>query len=210
MSIGTAVRHRLGRLEPWAAEAYRSWFVDLDELASVLAPLGPLATIVEIGCGEGSLATRLVDAFPDARYVGIDPAPDIGRLYRGDGTRAEFRNSSTAELAAEYAGHFDLAVVADVLHHVAPAERSTFLRSAATLVRKGGLVAVKDWERRRDLATLAATISDRYITGDRAVRFDDLASLRSLVAGAVGPSDPVVEARIRPRSNNVLLVRRKH
>lgn len=97
MGIGTAVRHRLGRFEVPAAEAYRAAFINLDhlsnEVAATWAAAQPQAPrrILEIGCGDGSFGQRLTAAFPQATYLGIDPAPTAGRLYRGRRDGAEFR-----------------------------------------------------------------------------------------------------------------------
>jgi 2-polyprenyl-6-hydroxyphenyl methylase/3-demethylubiquinone-9 3-methyltransferase len=209
VGIGTVVRHRLGRFERVASDAYRSWFVDLAALASTLASLGPARRIVEVGCGEGALAEHLLAVFPDATYVGVDPSEHVGRSFRGDGRRAVFGRGGAAAAVLDGQEPFDLAVVVDVLHHVPAPERLGIVRDAAELVAPGGLVAVKDWEATPGLANLAATVADRYVTGDRGVSFFDADDLRCLVADGAAPSDPVVEARIPPRRNNLLIVRRR-
>lgn len=209
VGIGTTVRHRLGRFESVASDAYRSWFVDLGALAATLASIGPAARIVEVGAGEGALAEHLLAAFPGATYVGVDPSEHVGRAFRGDPDRATFLRGHAATVAERFPGGFDLGVLTDVLHHVPGPERAAVVRDTAALVRPGGLVAVKDWERTASLANAAATIADRYVTGDRGVAYFDVDDLRGLVAGATGPSDLVVEARIPPRRNNLLIVRRR-
>lgn len=209
VSLGSTVRQRLGPLQPVAADLYRAAFINLADLATTLASLQAGPRVLEVGCGEGALASHLARAIPSMQYLGIDPSPDAGRLYDGDPERAAFRSQRVEDLVASAPEPFDLAVVVDVLHHVPSPQQRSLLAATATLVRPGGLVAVKDWEAGRAPGTWAALLADRYITGDRHVRFHDLDSLRLLIADAVPGSELVLEARIPPRRGNVLFVRRK-
>lgn len=209
MGFGSAVRRRLGRFEIPAADLYRGRFINLDDLAATLASLRPAKRIMEIGCGDGTLAQRLVAAFPDAEYVGIDVAPTPGRLFRGDRGRVSFHSMPSHEwLAAHPDDRFDLVVIVDVLHHVPQEYRVPLLRDAATLAGTGGLVAVKDWERGRGVPHLMAYTADRYVSGDRTVRFPSRAELQSLLAEGLPGWSVALEARIPPRRNNVLWVMR--
>lgn len=206
MSIGKMGRKVLGPLEPMAVDVYRKPFIDLESVARTLASVSTPARIAEIGCGEGSLATELNRAWPDAHLVGIDITPQPGRLYRGDPAMAAFRSCSADELAASEPGGFDLVLLCDVLHHVPPPLRAGVVAAARTLVADGGLLAIKDWEQRRDLATAAAYASDRFVTGDRIRYF-----ARDELAGMVGPdaadhAELVLDAHIPPRRNNLLFV----
>ena len=79
MSIGRAVRTRLGRFEVPVSDAYRSLFIDLDACADLLAGRVEAESILEIGCGDGQMARTLLDRFPTARYEGIDV--EIGRAH---------------------------------------------------------------------------------------------------------------------------------
>jgi SAM-dependent methyltransferase len=100
---------------------------------------------------------------------------------------------------------FDLVVMCDVLHHVPVPERVGLLQTARRLVRPGGFLAVKDWERRRDLGTLASKVSDTYVTGDQ-VSFFPPGEVERLVVQAC-PGDVIVaEGRVPPRRNNQYFV----
>lgn len=204
MGFGTSVRRRLGAFEVPAADLYRSVFVNLDDLATTLASLGDARRVLEVGCGDGSLAQRITAALPQAEYLGIDIAPQPGRLYRGDPHRAVFRSRSTQVLLAEEPEPFDLVVVVDVLHHVPAPAREELLRDAAQLIAPDGTLAVKDWERGRNLPHALAYAADRYVSGDRTVAFPDREELRSLLDRALPGFRVVCEARIPPRRNNVL------
>ena len=209
MGVGETVRRRLGRLEGPAAEAYRSVFINLDDLAETLASLGPAERILEIGCGDGSVADRLCTVFPQASYLGIDVAPEPGRRFTGDRARAEFRSILSSELLGERPEPFDLVVVVDVLHHVLDGERAGLLADAAALTRPGGVVVVKDWERDRSVAHMLCYGADRYVSGDATVRFMPADELRTLVHSGLDGFQPVIEARIPPRRNNLLLALRR-
>lgn len=217
MGVGTAIRHRLGRFEVPAAEAYRAVFISLDRLAGQIAtqfdgrldghptePAGP-CRILEIGCGDGALARRLVRTFPSASYLGIDPAPTAGRLYRGDPARAEFRCRTSAQLVAEAREPFDLVVLVDVLHHIPGPQRPAVLREAARLTALDGLLLVKEWELGRWFFGRLAYWADRYVTGDTQVDFMTGPGLRQLLATAAPEFEVQRQERVRPWRENVLL-----
>jgi 2-polyprenyl-6-hydroxyphenyl methylase/3-demethylubiquinone-9 3-methyltransferase len=195
-------------LGPWTdpvARFYRHWYIDLDDFGRTLSRLGPAARALEIGCGDGHLTEQLAARFPTADVVGIDVADEPGRLYKGRREGVTFRQTTAEELAAREAEAFDLVVLCDVLHHVPPPERPGLVRAAGRLTRRGGALVVKDWERGRDVGTLASYVSDRYITGD-AVRFFPPGGLEAVIREA-RPDDLIVgEGRVPPRWNNLYLV----
>ncbi|MCU1603551.1 MAG: Methyltransferase protein [Modestobacter sp.] len=210
MGLGYAVRSRLGRYEPAVSEAYRAAFIDLGDLATTIATLAPQASrVAEIGCGDGSMASALVSRMPHIDYTGIDLAPTPGRLFAGDRSRARFRTQASADLVATDAGGFDVVLVVDVVHHVPDGLRLALLTDAARLVRPGGLLVFKDWELGRGPAHLLAYVSDRYVSGDRTVRFMPLDELHDLAEKAAPDFELVVECRVPPRRNNVLLALRR-
>lgn len=210
MGFGSAVRHRLGRFEIPAADAYRNRFIDLDSLATTLASLTSAKRVLEIGSGDGTFAQRLVKAFPDATYVGIDVAPNPGRLYRGDPSRVTFRSITSADYIVEDPEPFDLVTIVDVVHHVPEELRVPILMDAAKLTAPGGMVAVKDWERGKGIAHLMAYTADRYVSGDKTVRFPARDELRNIIETGLPDFDVVCEARIPPRRNNVLYALRRN
>ncbi|MFC7550081.1 class I SAM-dependent methyltransferase [Plantactinospora sp. GCM10030261] len=211
MGLGAAVRQRLGRWEIPAIEVYRNRFINLDDFAANLASLTTAKRILEIGCGDGALAQRICAAFPDAEYLGIDIAPDPGRLFQGDRAHATFRSLPSSDLIAEGPAPFDLVVICDVLHHVPEPQRIPILRDADQLTAMDGLIAIKDWERGAGVAHVMAYTADRYISGDQNVRFPSREELRRVVDEGLPGFAVVSESRIPPRRNNVLYaLRRAH
>jgi SAM-dependent methyltransferase len=101
-------------------------------LASRLATLIPEgARILDAGCGDGAIATLLVDQIPGASVQGIDalvwPEAKIP-VRKFDGERIPFDD-----------GSFDVVMFVDVLHHTR--NPMALLREAK---RVGALVLVKD------------------------------------------------------------------
>lgn len=209
MPIGPALRERLGRFEQPATDLYRGFFISLDDLAVTLASVSDATSILEIGCGAGHLSNRLLERFPEASLVGADICEAPGDKCTGFPGRTEFVRALSTELVAERAGQFDLVVICDVVHHVPAEQREELLRSALDLCKPGGLVAVKDWERENRPAHAITYFADRYISGDKGVAFMTYDEQRDLVLGALPEAELVLEARVPPRRNNVLLVLRK-
>ncbi len=210
MSIGSRVRSLLGpRLEQTAANGYRRLFVSLDSLATRVAHLGPFETVIEVGCGEGALLTRLMHALdPRATALGIDIAPNPGHNYTGRNHHVEFRQATVAEVVAE-GRRFDLVIVSDVLHHIPAAERREFLVACRDLLAPGGTVVVKEWVKRRNLAHAAAYTSDYWISGDKTVEFFNDDEMRALFVEVFGDIN-AVETTIAPHRNNLVLATRRH
>ena len=132
--------------------------------------------------------------------MGIDIADDPGRLYRGDASRVTFERTTAGDLARREGAAFGLVVLSDVLHHVAVDQRQGVLADARALVRPGGHLVVKDWIAGKNPASVAAWLSDRYITGDRIQFFSDRADFVRSVSGACGPDAIVAEGRVPPRT----------
>ena len=207
MSIGTTVRARLGRFEQPAAEAYRAMFISLDDLARQVGAAAPgAARILEIGCGDGSVADRIARTHPGARYLGIDVSPAPGRRYTGSRERAAFATMTSRELRATEPAPFDLILVVDVLHHMHDdLDRSALLADAAAMLARGGTLVVKEWARSRHPAYVAGAVADRYVSGDRRARFMDRAELAALLAAAVPDLVVTATGSVRPWPCNVLV-----
>lgn len=196
------MRTRLGRFERPAAEAYRRVFVDLDFLADRIADHEKPDRVLEIGCGDGAMADRLTTRFPDAEYIGIDVCPAPGRRYIGTDQHATFRQATSPQLRAETPEPFDLTVLVDVLHHIPDeTDRETVLADAAALT--GGTIVVKDWDAQPSLAHGLQVVADRYLSGDRTVRFGSLDYLLDLTARALPGWRLVWLETVPPWRNNI-------
>ena len=105
----------------------------IEVLTRTLADFIPAnARVLDIGCGSGTLARRIMALRPDVAIEGIDvlvrPGTEIP-VTRFDGDTIPWED-----------GHFDIALFVDVLHHTeAPAR----LLAEAKRVSRGGIV-IKD------------------------------------------------------------------
>lgn len=210
MGLGAMVRRRLGRFEIPAISIYRGAFISVDDFALTLADaITAPALVGEIGSGDGSIINALHRRWPTTQFVGVDPAPTVGRLYDGNPEHAQFLVATSAELLTGYTEGFDVTVLVDVLHHVHDDSRLSVLQDAAKLTRPGGFVALKEWEYIGGPANLLAYTADRFVSGDATVRFMRRPELETLIEDAMPGWELVMLSRIRPRRNNALWVLRK-
>jgi SAM-dependent methyltransferase len=121
----------------------------IEVLTRTLADFIPAnARVLDIGCGSGTLARRIMALRPDIRIEGIDvlvrPGTEIP-VTEFDGDTIPWAD-----------GHFDIALFVDVLHHTeAPAR----LLAEAKRVSKGGIV-IKDHFREGVLADATLRFMD--------------------------------------------------
>jgi 2-polyprenyl-3-methyl-5-hydroxy-6-metoxy-1,4-benzoquinol methylase len=207
--VGPAVRRNLGRFEIPAADAYRAAFTNLEACSEVVASLAPAKRILEVGCGDGAFAQRLLRRYPQAEYIGIDVSPEPGRLYRGETDRVTFESVDSATFRKRDPQPFDLVIAVDVLHHVPPPLRPRLMADVRALTAPGGSYMVKEWEPTRGPVHWICWAADRYVTGDRIshVSPDDLAA--QLVAWCAADDDLFARVRIPPWRNNYLFAYRR-
>lgn len=204
MPIGPAVRRAFGPYEHRITEAYRSIYVDLDDYVRAVRDWVPQAReILEVGCGEGAVTERLVEAYPDARITAIDITPRVGRLYRGPADRVQFSQSPVQEVAARSPGRFDMVMIADVIHHVPSALRSEILDAIKAALAPGGSLIFKEWERTGTPIHWMCVASDRWLTGDD-VSFLSRDEGRALLCRTFDESALVDERRVAPWRNNLM------
>lgn len=121
-----------------------------DTLATWAAPASGL-TVLEVGCGTGSVTTRLVDR--GARVTAVDQDPAMLEQARaklgGAAERVTWLELSAAEIDGLPKESVDVFVASLCLSDMGAEERCYVLAQAARLVRPGGALAVGDevWPR---------------------------------------------------------------
>ena len=123
--------------------AYRASLVPewLPALDGVVERLEAGALVGDVGCGHGHSTVLMAEAFPESRFVGIDPHPDSIAAARENAEAAgvDDRVSFVVGTATNYAdGGFDLVCFFDCLHDLGdPVGAARHARSA---LAEGGTV----------------------------------------------------------------------
>src|SRR6202012_5513902 len=88
--------------------------------------------VLDFGCGIGNLTTHLVKSFPTVH--GFDPSAECVKVAAERSPGARFFDAPDAIPNATYGA----AVLANVLHHVKPAERADLVAKIASKLAPGG------------------------------------------------------------------------
>jgi 2-polyprenyl-6-hydroxyphenyl methylase/3-demethylubiquinone-9 3-methyltransferase len=192
-----------GPYERGVTEAYRRIFINLDALAELMSAWVPQAhKILEVGCGEGAMTERIVQAYPTAVVTAIDITPNVGRLFRGHTSAVTFRQETVAEAATREPASFDLVVLSDVMHHVPTDLRRSLLGSIRQSMTPNGSLLFKDWVISATPIHWLCAASDRYLTGDNVAYFT-MDGINALVTDVFGPNAVRRTGTVKPWHNNV-------
>lgn len=102
-------------------------------MASVLGPWFR-GRVLDYGCGVGLLSRALFEQFPGAHIDGFDPSPASIEAVAEEIKRAGTFTCDRDELLVGY----DAIVLANVLHHVPPADRQSTIEFCARLLSASG------------------------------------------------------------------------
>ncbi len=145
----------------------------VEEMAGRPDPL-----VIDLGCGPGSLATRLLDRMPGAIVVAVDADPlllALGQIARTDRPGPSAAALRFVELDLQVPGWsarlrldrpVDAAVSTTALHWLSPAGLAAMYAELASLLRPGGLLLngdhlTEDEATAPTLATLGRALNER-------------------------------------------------
>jgi len=120
----------------------------LPGLPSVAEKLNAGGSLLEVGCGTGNLQIQIAKAFPAARCAGIDIDPTGIQCAREAVRQAGLSDRITileGDVAASVPSQsFDVVVMVEVLHEIAPDIRPRVVAGCANALRKGGWLVIVD------------------------------------------------------------------
>ena len=163
--------------------------------AQVLDGQAPGATVVDVGCGTGTLAIAL--AAQGAQVIGVDGDAEVLALAHAkagaDGVQWRKGLATALPLPGKSA---ERVVMSLLLHHLDPAGKLTALAEAIRVLRPGGRLHVADWGRPRDPLMRAAAWALQRVDGAEGLRQHLDGALPVLLADA-GFAAVAVHDRLR-------------
>lgn len=120
----------------------------LPGLPGVADRLNAGGALLEVGCGTGNLQLQIAKAFPNARCTGVDIDPtglEAAReavLRAGLADRVSIVEGDVGRAVAK--GAFDVVIMVEVLHEIAPEIRPAVVRGCAGALREGGWLVIVD------------------------------------------------------------------
>jgi SAM-dependent methyltransferase len=140
-------------LDRWDAQQER-YIADREERFRVVVDVVAAAVdgverprIVDLGCGPGSLASRLAAALPHAEITGLDADPlllDLARSAGHAGVRFERALLNEPGWEAALDGPWDAVVSSTALHWLDPADLAAVFAASARRLRPGGVLVDAD------------------------------------------------------------------
>lgn len=120
----------------------------LPEIAGMPGVLAAGGSVLEVGCGAGTLLIELARQYPAARFTGVEIDPDGAAQARQRvaeaGLGARITIAQDAIQAAVAPCSFDLCLMVQVLHEIAPDIRPEVVKAAAAALRPGGWMVILD------------------------------------------------------------------
>ncbi|MFT4956316.1 MAG: SAM-dependent methyltransferase [Brevundimonas sp.] len=159
--------------------------------AALLAQLAPRdgETIVDVGCGTGTLATLLKAAAPEAAVIGIDPDPEVldraRAKARDRGADVNFRQGFAGDVSGLVGrDRADKVVSSLVFHQVPIAGKRAGLASIHAALRPGGELHIADygWQRTASMRLLFRQV--QALDGVENTRLSAAGGLPDLIAEA--------------------------
>ncbi len=160
-------------------------------LGGVAERLDAGGSLLEVGCGTGLLQLQLAKAFPSARCTGVDIDP-TGLAAAREAVRRAGLDDRVRILEGDVAiavpeASFDVVVMVEVLHEIAPQIRPSVVQACARALRPGGWIVIVD-------ETYSATLAEAR---QEEFRFPLQTGLEELMWGNVVPTRAEQESLLR-------------
>jgi SAM-dependent methyltransferase len=127
----------------------RAWRPSL--VSAVARDLPSSGTVVEVGCGTGSLTVALAAARPDVTVIGVDGDPGVLAIARrkpGAGRVTWIEGFAGSFLLPTASAH--VALSSPLLHHLSDADKAAALDHIADVLTDDGVLHVAAWAPHED------------------------------------------------------------
>ncbi len=139
-----------------------------DPALGVLAGLGPLGHVIDLGCGRGQLSLALLEMGRARSLVGCDwdarkidvATRAAARVAAGDA--APLARFESAELASVDVPSADSVLLIDVLHYLPEPEQEALLDRAVNALEPGGRLVVREIDRDAGLPAQIGMLAERF------------------------------------------------
>jgi SAM-dependent methyltransferase len=156
--------------------------------------IAPRMSVLDFGCGTGTLTLLMKRSHPTIRVVGLDVDPRILEIARkkiaAAGADVELR-CGTMEEAGFAPGSFDRVVTSFVLHHLTTDEKLTTLRAIRRTLRPDGELHIADFGPPHNALMWLVSLPVRFFDGAKRLAVTLSGRLPELVheAGFAGVSE---------------------
>jgi ubiquinone/menaquinone biosynthesis C-methylase UbiE len=102
-------------------------------------------SILDLGCGNGNVTSKLLQAFPNAKYTLLDASQEMLNLCQQQ--FKNYRIEYTASYFQDYdfkANSYDLVVAGFSLHHCDSEEKKALFKKINRSLKKGGVFSCTD------------------------------------------------------------------
>lgn len=124
--------------------------------------------VLDLGCGTGTLAIMVKDAFPEIKVTGLDADARMLSLARGKAHLQDHDIQFDEGLATELPypdAHFDRVLSSLFFHHLKPGDKPKVLKEVLRVLKPGGELHAVDWGVQETLLQRAAFLSIRFLDG---------------------------------------------
>lgn len=107
---------------------------------------GDGSSILDLGCGTGNIIWRVLDRFPNASIVGLDPSEGMREATAGrfsGSPLVEVSDGNALEMPLD-SNRFEYVLSNLALHHLRPEERDACAGEIARVLRPGGSLIYAD------------------------------------------------------------------
>jgi SAM-dependent methyltransferase len=204
MAIGPFIRKKLGPLEKPVSDAYRNFFMSMDDLTLKIKSKVPNAgNILEIGCGEGAIIDLLCDLYSSTFIKGIDIIDHVGRQFSKHSNKVSFEKIRIEDYLLRDHDLADLIYVGDVMHHIPNEQHYSFLSNARKALKPQGVLCLKDIDSKAGIIANLVDFTDRYITGDE-VNYLNIDEFIGLIKSVFGENVKFEFDYIKPWRSNII------